>query len=234
LEHIINAGHARERVFEDWLDLMLSAHLSLTDNYFRAEFPEKLKAKKLDGPYEKRYMEIVSRYADKEKMGERAIDYFTKAHTNLIQEIREPRHDILGEIYMGCITFGQHGQFFTPGHISEAMAKIVSVKSSESVLDPCCGSGIMLIEAGKECPDARFTGIDLDPRCAKMCALNMLFFDLNATVILGNALINQYHRQWTIHKGGFIYESEVNQKVAAAVSNAVDQQELFAEQRKAA
>jgi hypothetical protein len=66
----------------------------------------------------------------------------------------------------------------------------------------------MLIEASKVNPDREFYGKDLDPRCAKMCALNMLFFNLNAVVEWGNTLAFTTHTRWVIRKGGFIWEIE--------------------------
>jgi hypothetical protein len=65
-KHLERIAYSRSvrAVFDDWLDLMLSAYLFFTDNFARPDFEAKFKAQKLDGPYEKRYMEIVAKYAD--------------------------------------------------------------------------------------------------------------------------------------------------------------------------
>lgn len=223
-------NHSSECVFEDWLDLMLSAHLSLTDNMSRPNFVEKLESNKLDGQYEDRYMEIVSRYANDHTNGDRAIDHFAAAHVQLVKEIEATEKDVLGEIYMAMITFGQHGQFFTPQHISSFMAELVRVENGGVVNDPTCGSGIMLIEAGKRDPTARLTGCDLDSRCAKMAALNMLFFDLNARIAWGDSLKMEFYTEWHIQRGGFIWEREISEEDREAMPEKpkAGQQELFA------
>lgn len=226
LERIVYS-HSPERVFEDWLDLMLSAYLSLTDNLGRPDFWEKLKSNKLDGPYESRYMEIVRRYGDDAaKRGDRPIDHFVAASTELVKETARTEADVLGEIYMAMITFGQHGQFFTPQHISSMMAEMMGVKDREKVHDPTCGSGTMLIEAGKRNPNALMEGYDLDGRCAKMAALNMYLFDLNAIIRCGDTLKYEFHTEWRTHKGGFIWETDLTKDRLPKTS--VGQQELFA------
>jgi type I restriction-modification system DNA methylase subunit len=202
-----------EDVFSDWLDLMLNSFLALTDNIQRHGLGvvEKLKTNTLDGIYNDRYMEIVKRYEDKREKGDRAIDHFTEATSLLIQETEELQRDVLGEIFMVRITYGEHGQFFTPDHITDMMASIVGLKPDEQerVLDPTCGSGRTLIAASKKNPNALFVGMDLDPRCAKVCAINMYLFDLNAIVLQGDTLRYEFSKEWQIRKGGFITEQDI-------------------------
>jgi type I restriction-modification system DNA methylase subunit len=201
LEKVISRGYSRDRVFHDWLDLMLAAHLSATDNRKRG-------SEKWDGVYEDRYMEIVRRYADDRPKGERVIDLFAQAYGELVKETAATESDVLGEIYQAMITFGEHGQFFTPAHISGMMAQMANIRDGERVLDPTCGSGIMLIEASKVNPRAQFYGFDLDPRCAKMCALNMVLFGLHAVVRWGDSLTNKFYCEWRI-SGGLIVERDI-------------------------
>ena len=223
-------GRSTERVFEDWVDLMLAAYLSLTDNFGRSDFVEKLKANKLDGPYEDRYIEIVKLYKDDAKTGDRAIDHLKAAHDELVKEVQKSQVDVLGEIYMAMITFGEHGQFFTPRHISEIMAKIVEPNDGETVHDPACGSGTMLIEAGKQNPNAHMIGYDLDPRCAKMAVLNMIFFNLNATICWADSLRFEFYTEWKIGQGGFIWERNISseKQQRKPTTSKPQQQELFA------
>jgi type I restriction-modification system DNA methylase subunit len=179
--------------------------------------------------YEDRYLEIVKRYQDDRPQGERAIDFMSSAHTQLCAAVAETGADVLGEIYEACITFGEHGQFFTPEPIIEMMVAVAGdIQPGARVLDPCCGSGRMLIGAGKRNPEAFLTGVDLDPRCAKMSALNMVLFDFNADILWGNSLAMQYERQWSIRRGGFIVERDVEPAVAQAVKKATGQQTLLA------
>ena len=66
-----------------------------------------------------------------------------------------PAQDFLGSLYMG-LDFGNgwNGQFFTPWHVAEMMAKMnvssdteaeLTEKGYVSVCDPTCGSGVMLL-----------------------------------------------------------------------------------------
>lgn len=215
------------QVFEDWLDLMLAAYLSVTDNLSRPDFADKFKANRLDGVYEDRYMEIVKRYADDQPKSNRAIDRFAAATTELVKETAATGQDVLGEIYMAMVSFGEHGQFFTPQNVSAAMAQIIEPIQAETICDPCCGSGTMLIEAGKRNPNAAMTGYDLDQRCAKMCAMNMYMLDLNATVCWGDSLKMEFYREWRIGKGGVMWEREIPQEERKAEPKS-RQQELFA------
>ncbi len=196
----------QSRVFEDWIDMILNSLLALTDNLKRPGVIEKLEKNNLDGKYEDEYMKIVKKYSEGEK-GSRPVDYMAKAWGLLYKETVETRKDILGEIYQAKITFGEHGQFFTPEHITDFMAEITGVEN-ETVNDPCCGSGRLLISAGKRNGEARLSGIDLDNRCAKMTALNMFMFDFNSVIYWGNSLSGEMNKKWITQKGGFIYETE--------------------------
>jgi hypothetical protein len=53
-------------------------------------------------------------------------------------------------------------------------------------------------------------GIDLDDRCAKMCALNLLFLNANAIVVCGNTLTDTLYTAYEITRtprGGMIREA---------------------------
>ena len=194
---------------------MISALLSCTENFERRGFEEfrtALLTNSLDGPYEERYKAIVERYKDDRPKCERMVDYFKTAFDKLVFETTEEQHDVLGDIYMEYVSRGYHGQFFTPEHITELMAKIVSPENG-NVLDSCCGSGRMLIAASKSNPQGFLTGIDLDSKCAKMTALNMFFFDLNADVYCGNSLTAEMSTLWQVRKGGLIFEKSIPEDI---------------------
>lgn len=193
-------------IFNDWLDMILNALLALTDNCKRPGVIEKLEKNNLDGKYEDEYMKIVEKYGEG-KQGSRPIDYLGKAWGLLFKETTETKKDILGEIYQAKITGGEHGQFFTPEHITDFMAEITGIEK-ESVNDPCCGSGRFLISAGKKNSKAKLSGTDLDNRCAKMTALNMFMFDFNSVIYWGNTISGEMNKKWITQKGGFIYEME--------------------------
>lgn len=203
LEQIRNKGFSY--FFNDWLDIILNSLLSLTENY--KEVYNTLDINSISkGQYNDRYMEIIKKYSDGE-LGSRPIDHFQRAFSLLIQETTELKKDVLGEIFQAQITYGEHGQFFTPEHITEFMAKIAMGESKKEVIsDPCCGSGRFLLSAAKENPESYFIGQDIDERCCKMAAINLWIFDLDGEIRYGDSLANKVHKIWKIRKGGFIFE----------------------------
>lgn len=210
LESIHRLGYSYHNIFSDWLDLILNAHLSMIDNASRGNF-----SGKNTGVYEDRYMTITRKYNNDRPQGKRPADYFASAWALLYQETKEKDKDILGTIYEERIGFGERGQFFTPTHIADAMAKMTvkgCLKPNQTVCDPCCGSGRMLLAAAKECPDAIFYGTDIDIRCAKMAAINMFLFNLNAEITWGNSLAMKSWKRWIVEKGGFVFEVDCKEE----------------------
>jgi len=191
----VSYSNSRYQVFEDWLDLMLDAMQEKNDEYLK----------------------IVKKYDNTGEKGKRPIDYFSQAFGLLMKEMSEKNEDILGKIYMSWNVSNKHtGQFFTPSHIAGLMADLVAVEKDEkdkpkSVLDPCCGSGTMLIEALKKNPNATFYGQDIDLTCVKMCALNLMFFNVNGFVVWGDALkleVNKVYQTAHTFLGGMLRELE--------------------------
>lgn len=171
LEAILGHGYSPFTIFNDWLDLMLFA---------------------LQGDDE-HYLEIVRRYKNDQPKDKREIDYFCKAFACLQQEMEKTNDDILGQVYMDWNQSTKlRGQFFTPKHVASMMANILNPQGR--ILDPCCGSGVLLIEAVKtmdneKLNNAVFVGQDIDLTCVKMCALNLLFFNVNGYVVWGDSLL---------------------------------------------
>jgi len=214
LENIHRFGYSASTIFSDFLDICLSSLLSLTDNLQYPDVFEKLKHNKLTGTYEDRYMKFVEKYSENKtrEQGSRPADYFGNAWGSLLRETRQSQQDILGEIFTAKISFGEHGQFFTPSEVSDLIVKVTSSgghKPDETVSDCCCGSGRLLISHAKRNKDAFFHGVDLSSTCAKMTALNMWLFDLNADIYHGDSLAMKYFRVWKVRRGGYIYESEI-------------------------
>ena len=215
LSEIRNKGYSY--FFNDWLDLILNSLLSMTENLQEVHATKDLN-KMSKGQYNDRYMEIVNRYQERDqdkKIGERTIDLFAKAWGMLCKETLESKKDVLGEIYQAQITYGEHGQFLTPEHITDVMSKMICQPAAvtkcnkmlpETIMDPCCGSGRFLLSSAKENPNNYFIGQDIDERCCKMAAINLWIFDLNGEIRCGDSLTNKINKRWILHKGGFIYE----------------------------
>ena len=122
--------------------------------------------------------------------------------------------DILGEVYMrvGSLSKSKHfGQFFTPMHVCDLMARISlgdikeQIKKAKeenkkiTVNDPCVGSGAMLLACKKAIIEEvgisglayfEFYGIDIEKTCVNMCKIQMILTDYKymANLLLSKAL----------------------------------------------
>lgn len=59
------------------------------------------------------------------------------------------------------------GQFFTPPDVAGIMADWISGCRPATILDPAVGPGVLLLEAHRRNPNARFVGIDIDENPAR-------------------------------------------------------------------
>jgi type I restriction-modification system DNA methylase subunit len=145
------------------------------------------------GTMEEEYLATVAKYADGEKR-KRPVDRLAKAFGRLVAIMEETRADILGDLFQGGITYGEHGQFFTPAPLCDLMAQLTAGDEpglGRTITDPCCGSGRMLLAMAKLKPHAFFVGQDKDLRCVKITAINLALHNLFGRVIWGNSLTNE-------------------------------------------
>lgn len=228
LERIEGWGYEPSRIFSDFIDLTLNSLLSLTANIGKPDLIDRLKENRLDDEYNSRYLDIVGRYKENKdrEQGKRPIDYFTRAWGLLQAETHQKQKDILGEIFTSRITYGEHGQFFSPDHVTDLMAHLVGEPATqeenpqeqpktepERVHDPCCGSGRFLISMAKQNPNYILSGQDIDLRCCKMAALNFWMLGLEGVVRCGDSLMDKWSVAYEVRRGGFIYEHLAPAKV---------------------
>jgi hypothetical protein len=196
LDQIHQYGHSRYDVFTDWLDLMLYS------------------LQRRDDPY----LDIVNQYDEDRPHGERAPDLYSKAFGQLQQGMAAKIADLLGVIYK---TMGHDsdafGQYFTPHNVSEMKAEMVLGSADDedvdSVADPACGSGRLLVSAAKRQPDALYYGADKDGTCARMTALNLLFFNVDGYAVHADSLTQDHYAGWQTRQtpfGGAIRELDVD------------------------
>jgi type I restriction-modification system DNA methylase subunit len=187
----MRSHHNTRRVFEDFLTM---AVCSLAGGTMEAE-----------------YLEAAQRYSEGEK-GRRAIDEIPRAYAELIEAMETTRKDILGDIFMGGVTFGESGQFYTPECICTMMAQMQfeAEATGKRVMDACCGSGRMLLAVADINPRNEFYGVDIDLRCVRMTAINLALRNLYGWVICGDALRNEQRRIFRtgFNGRGFIAEVE--------------------------
>jgi type I restriction-modification system DNA methylase subunit len=116
---------------------------------------------------------------------------------NIIGDLSEGFADPLGELYMQAISNGHNGQYFTPTPICEMMATMNIGDNShvgQTVCDPTCGSGRMLLAAAKIDRHMCFYGADLDITCCKMLLVNMMLHSLTGEIAHMNTLSNDFYR----------------------------------------
>lgn len=113
----------------------------------------------------------------------------------MIGDLSEGFSDPLGELFMQAISNGHNGQYFTPEPICDMMSAITigTLEDSQTVYDPACGSGRVLLSAAKLNRNARFYGADLDITCCKMALLNMLLNSLTGEIAHMNTLSNEFY-----------------------------------------
>ena len=222
LDAITAKGHRPQQVFDDWVHLMTYALMR----------------------DDKQYLDVMSRYRNEGEKGRREADHFAAAFGLLMKKMAETNGEVLGEIYETWELQNKYsGQYFTPWPVCEMMARMTGAPAAgQSISDPCCGSGRMLIATCKLTPardldTITFVGQDVDETCVMMCALNFTFFNLNGYVYLGNSLGNEVRRAFQTQRsylGGSIREidpppvPEVKEKVEQVPDrNQTLQQSLF-------
>jgi len=187
-------GHSMHRVYDDWLDLMLHSLQRDDENY----------------------LETLEDY------GEEEAQIFAEAFGELQNAMGETNTDILGIVYEELGQASDHfGQHFTPHNVCEMKAEMVIGADQDTereepytIADPASGTGRLLIYAAKQIPgdvDAVFYGQDKDSTCAKMTALNMVFFNMDGYAVQGDSLTLDKRRAWETRgspMGGEIRELE--------------------------
>lgn len=119
--------------------------------------------------------------------------------------------DLLGDAYeylmrhFATESGKSKGQFYTPAEVSRIMAKVIGVGSakstSQTIYDPTCGSGSLLLKAHDEAKGA--TGLDLaiygqemDNATAALARMNMILHDCaTAEIWKDNTLSAPYFKQ---------------------------------------
>ena len=95
--------------------------------------------------------------------------------------------DVLGDAYEYLISnFAasagkKAGEFYTPQQVSRILAKLVTINKAklQSVYDPTCGSGSLLLRVGKETNVAKYYGQELNSTTYNLARMNMLLHGIS-------------------------------------------------------
>lgn len=110
--------------------------------------------------------------------------------------------DLLGDAYeylmrhFATESGKSKGQFYTPAEVSRIMAKLIGIgpgtKLEQTLYDPTCGSGSLLLKAADEAPDnITIYGQEMDNSTRALARMNMILHNQpGATIELGNTLAN--------------------------------------------
>lgn len=180
LTEITRHGYSRFDVFRDWTRLMVHA-LDRDDDA---------------------YLDVLDRYTGgAHDRGDRPADLFAAAFGELRAATAEAEGDVLGDAYeafgVSSDAFGQH---FTPPALARLLAAMQFSSREDGVTrvhDSACGSGRLLV-AGARDVDGRVAcyGVDRDGVCARMAALNCVFFNLEACIVHGDSLTFESFGAW--------------------------------------
>lgn len=123
---------------------------------------------------------------------------FSDSKMDLSPEYLE-NNDVIGDAYMYLIEHfasdagKKAGEFFTPKEVSTLLAKLTRSKPGARICDPTCGSGSLLIKAGKEVGNNNFSlyGQEVNGSTWALAKMNMFLhgFD-NAVIRWGDTLRN--------------------------------------------
>ena len=100
-------------------------------------------------------------------------------------------NDVIGDAYMFLIEHfasdagKKAGEFFTPKEVSTLLAKLTKSAPGSRICDPTCGSGSLLIKAGREVGSDNFSlyGQELNGSTWALAMMNMLLHGFDSAVI---------------------------------------------------
>ena len=110
--------------------------------------------------------------------------------------------DIIGDAYeylmknFASQSGKSKGQFYTPAEVSRVMAKVIGIsgatKASQTLYDPACGSGSLLIRAADEAPvKISIYGQEYDTTTAGLAKMNLVLHNKSTgTIANANTLSN--------------------------------------------
>ncbi|MCL2273043.1 MAG: type I restriction-modification system subunit M [Treponema sp.] len=144
--------------------------------------------------------------------GKEKVDKLTKLiaifqDTFDFKKNRASGDDIIGDAYeylmrnFATESGKSKGQFYTPAEVSRIMAKVIGIKASsrfsDTVYDPACGSGSLLIRAADEAPRGlTIWGQESESHTAGLAKMNLVLHNKSTgTIKGGNTFANPAYKE---------------------------------------
>lgn len=148
------------------------------------------------GAMEGQYMDVVEKHTEGEP-GKRGCDSLAQLFGSVVNAMeddpREGMRDILGDLFQGGVSYGEHGLYLTPEPVARMMATLCVHDVDDptqrlSVADCCAGTGRMLLAVAEQHRHWDFYAQDVDVRCVRVSALNLGLRNLYGYCVLGDSL----------------------------------------------
>lgn len=145
--------------------------------------------------------QVLGETKERNSLLKNLIEDFNDSRLDLRPSMLEGK-DIIGNSYEFLIKYfasdagAKGGEFFTPSEVSTLLAKLVEAKEGETIYDPTCGSGSLLIKAAQEVGSDKFAiyGQEKNGQTQALCRMNMYLHDINdADIKWADTIRNPLH-----------------------------------------
>ncbi|MEC5127117.1 type I restriction-modification system subunit M [Verrucomicrobiales bacterium BCK34] len=128
---------------------------------------------------------------------------------HLLEDFNDPRldlrpsvigdEDVIGNVYEYLLerfasgAGKKAGEFYTPGQVSRLLARLLDPKKGDTICDPACGSGSLLIKVGTQADERDFAlyGQESNGTTLALCKMNMFLHGMdNFRIEWGDTLRN--------------------------------------------
>jgi type I restriction enzyme M protein len=117
---------------------------------------------------------------------------------HLLEDFNDPRidlspsvvgeEDVIGNVYEYLLerfasdAGKKAGEFYTPGQVSTLLARLLAPKKGDTICDPACGSGSLLIKVGRQADKRDFAlfGQESNGTTHALCRMNMFLHSMDS------------------------------------------------------